>query len=146
MGYIAFDLDGTLAVREKGDSIFKIGAPISRNIQILKDAQARGVKVKIITARSEKQYDKITKWLEKQGITGVEITNKKCSQMSILFDDRAMGVLRNDGTSHIALLKEAAQILEKLYINAFISGGDVKAWLEQFKKAKTEYDENLASW
>ena len=46
--------------------------PIPRNIKLLRDIQKRGVRVVILTARSQSAAEKAVKWLEEHGISGVE--------------------------------------------------------------------------
>jgi hypothetical protein len=139
-GWIAFDFDRTLAVRNSGDNIFKLGAPIPKGIELMKRCVAAGRKVKVLTARSESQWSKLTAWLEKQGIPGVEVTNKKDSRMDILFDDKGCGLVENEGISHMDLLDQAALLLTK----SWVPEEEAKDWIKVYQRARASYDKNLS--
>ena len=105
-GYIAFDLDGTLAHYESG--LFNpevVGEPIAGMVKIAKDWIAKGHEVRIITARMtpqegsdpEKVQKMIGDWTEKHLGQRCIATNVKDFGMILLYDDRAVGVVTNTG-------------------------------------------------
>lgn len=104
MKYIAFDLDGTLAFHGEGDDIDTIGAPIPAMVELAKRFLTDGIEVRIITARVAPEYTDnaeqramIQAWcLEHLGEV-VPVQAHKCGRMERLYDDRAYGVVRNEG-------------------------------------------------
>lgn len=93
------DLDGTLAFHEPGDSIAGIGEPIPAMMERVRQMIDNGERVKIFTARAcdPRQIALIRKWLKRQGLPELEITNIKDYNMVRLFDDRGIGVEANTG-------------------------------------------------
>lgn len=143
MGYIAFDFDKTIAVRNSGDSIFKFGEPIPKTIEFIKFLQSKKRKVRIITARSEKQFAAIKTWLAKQGITDVEVSNTKTSAMDILFDDKGVGIIANEGVTHIEMLARADEFLRDWFLGINIDQKLVEEWLAKYNKVRQQYDKDL---
>lgn len=114
-GWVGFDLDGTLAVYDgfKGPEV--IGEPIPEMIEQVKRFLARGVQVKIFTARvwsppigstsrdRERQTEallakaSIIKWCQEHIGVALEVTCVKDYGMLALFDDRAIQVRMNTG-------------------------------------------------
>ena len=104
MSYIGVDLDGTLAVHEKGADVDHIGAPIPEMVERVKTWLAAGQEVRIITARVALRYedcndqaDMIRDWCEKHLGWILPVQSWKCGGMLTLFDDRAVEVVRNTG-------------------------------------------------
>lgn len=109
MSWVGFDLDGTLAKWEHGDSVQQIGEPIAPMVRICQGFINVGVRVKIMTARVgqrmpndpanfvEKQRDMIRRWTSTHIGYPLEATCEKDFEMALLFDDRAVGVLSNKG-------------------------------------------------
>ena len=93
------DLDGTLVFHEPGDSIAEIGEPIPAMMERVRRMIDNGERVKIFTARAcdPGQAALIRKWLKRQGLPDLEITNVKDYNMIRLFDDRAIQVEANTG-------------------------------------------------
>ncbi len=93
------DLDGTLAFHEPGDSIAEIGEPVPAMIERVRQMINNGERIKIFTARAcdPGQAALIRKWLKRQGLPDLEITNTKDYNMVRLFDDRAIQVEANTG-------------------------------------------------
>lgn len=89
--WIAYDLDGTLAHAGKGNSI---GDPIVPVLERLRADLTAGKRVKIFTARAKnpKAVPGIKRWLKKQGLPDLEVTNEKDGGMEKLYDDRAVPV------------------------------------------------------
>lgn len=111
-GYIAVDLDRTLAYYKSGyylayGSLY-IGEPIEPMVSRVKEWLAQGKTVKILTARirpfpynflpSERKIRKaIKEWSKKHIGQELEITCVKCYKMLELWDDRAVSVQANTG-------------------------------------------------
>lgn len=106
VAWYGFDLDGTLAEHAEGAGIDTIGRPIPTMVERLKQHRADGYQVKIVTARvcdmggidqKARQASMIAAWcLEHLGFEP-EVTNEKDFAMIALYDDRAIGVVRNTG-------------------------------------------------
>jgi len=97
--WVGVDLDGTLAVWGAGSSTERIGPPVPAMLSYVRRMKENGIRVKIFTARAgdPKQIPKIQKWLEKNSLPGLEITNVKDYNMERLYDDRAVQVESNTG-------------------------------------------------
>ncbi len=103
--WIGVDLDGTLSVHRDGqNSPDEIGEPVSAMLERVRGWMEEGISVKIFTARVSgdkadvrraKHY--IKKWLEENGLGGLEITCIKDYGMVELYDDRAVQVGFNTG-------------------------------------------------
>ena len=102
--WIGFDLDGTLAMYG-GVTAGAIGEPIPEIAQLAKRYIESGHLVKIVTARVsasepeevELQTQLIEQWCEEHIGEILEITCRKDYQMLILYDDRAIQVVKNKG-------------------------------------------------
>lgn len=97
--WVGVDLDGTLAQWESGSSIKRIGPPVPKMLALVKKMLSHGIRVKIFTARAGEpsQHGLIAKWLEKNGLPPLEVTNVKDYAMERLYDDRAIQVEKNTG-------------------------------------------------
>jgi hypothetical protein len=100
--WIGVDLDGTLAHYDGWHGADKIGKPIVKMIDIVKQHLADGDKVKIFTARVADDPDGIArkaieKWCQKYLGQTLAITNEKDNGMVKLYDDRAVAVENNSG-------------------------------------------------
>ena len=94
--WIGVDLDGTLAhyTGYKGDD--HVGTPIAPMVQMVKRWLYEGkYEVRIFTARAP--HPAIRKWCKEHLGQVLKITNTKDSGMIALYDDRAVGVKRNEG-------------------------------------------------
>lgn len=110
---IAVDLDGTLAFQLPGKFNPKvIGKPITAMRDRVRRWLADGEQVKIFTARAAdpKNIKYVREWLAKHGFPGLEITNRKTPDITELWDDRAVGIVRNKGTIKSAFSR--ANLLE----------------------------------
>ncbi len=98
-GWIGVDLDGTLAFHDSYSPMIKIGDPVPLMLKRVKNMVEQGHRVKIFTARAQDsdQILLIRKWLLKNGLPSLEITNIKDYNMIKLFDDRAVQVEANTG-------------------------------------------------
>lgn len=103
--WVGFDLDRTMAKREKGDSIKVIGEPIPRMIDLAKSYLASGVKVKIFTARVSVsnpddvlfQTNLIKKFSKQHFGQELEVTCIKDMFCIRIYDDVARQVIANTG-------------------------------------------------
>lgn len=111
---IACDLDGTLAFYDKWRGIEHIGAPIEGTLKRVKAALAAGHNVVIFTARVAPSFSHkddsaeatvhIQNWcLEHVGIA-LEVTAIKHGYFDEFWDDRAVGVAKNEGVARVPLL------------------------------------------
>lgn len=100
-GWIGVDLDGTLAHYDVGLGPDHIGNPVPAMLFRVKQWVAEGREVRIFTARAsiQDQIPPIVAWLERHGIGGLAITNKKDFGMIELWDDRCVRVVQNTGQS-----------------------------------------------
>jgi hypothetical protein len=120
-GWIAVDLDGTLAEYHGWVNTFNIGAPIPLMQERVKKWLAEGRDVRIFTARVDgglvaktiypeipeatvefyKQVDLIVdmiqNWTEKHLGKRLPVTNKKDAGMIELWDDQCVQVIKNTG-------------------------------------------------
>lgn len=95
-GWIGFDLDGTLAQYDgvhRGENY--IGAPIEPMVRLVRKYLAQGRDVRIFTAR--RPHPAIRRFCYENFGKILPITNVKDHEMQALFDDRAVGVKRNEG-------------------------------------------------
>lgn len=94
-GWVGFDLDGTLAYYDgfKGDD--HVGEPIQPMVERVKQMLAEGKDVRIFTAR--KPHPAIRKFCKDNFGKILKITNLKDRHMQALYDDRAVGIRRNEG-------------------------------------------------
>lgn len=96
----AVDLDGTLAHKDPGPfDPNEIGKPIPLMRKLVRLWIRQGHEVRIFTARAAdpKNIPPIKKWLEENGMEGLEVTNKKTPDIDTFYDDRAVAVERNTG-------------------------------------------------
>lgn len=103
-GYIGVDFDGTLAVHEPGSGVDTLGEPIPAMVERVKGWLQAGEKVRIITARvADKYSDRVEQaqliqaWCVKYIGTALKVQAHKCGSMYELWDDRAVGLVRNTG-------------------------------------------------
>ena len=98
-GWIGVDLDGTLAFHDANSPMIRIGKPVPLMLRRVKNMITEGHRVKIFTARAQdsEQIRLIRKWLLKNDLPALEITNIKDYNMIKLFDDRAVQVEPNTG-------------------------------------------------
>jgi hypothetical protein len=110
-GWIAVDLDGTLAHYEGWKGETHIGAPIPKMVARVKAWLAEGKEVKIFTARAYCPDDAtmevkearsvgitcIKDWCEEHIGQRLEVTNIKDYAMIELWDDRAVQVVLSTG-------------------------------------------------
>jgi hypothetical protein len=102
--WIGVDLDGTLARNDVDGWLENIGPPVERMVVRVRNWLAQGKNVKIMTARvSSKNFDArkhrslIEQWCVEHIGTMLPITSEKDSDMTELWDDRAISVEENTG-------------------------------------------------
>ncbi|MBU2704413.1 hypothetical protein KCM76_00340 [Zooshikella marina] len=98
-GWIGVDLDGTLARYDRWRGPEHIGEPIKPMLERVKSWLMQGQEVRIFTARASipEYIPHVERWLEKNGLAGLEITNVKDFRMIELWDDRCVQVMTNKG-------------------------------------------------
>jgi len=99
-GWIGVDLDGTLAEYHEWIHETHIGKPIPLMLERVKLWLAKGIKVKIVTARighGEIAKNAIEDWCKKHIGIIIPITNQKDYGMIELWDDRCVQVEPNTG-------------------------------------------------
>jgi hypothetical protein len=103
-GWIAVDLDGTLAHYE-GGPLLPIGKPVPLMVERVKRWLLTGIEVRIFTARISdpdrrtraKVVEAIDAWCEAHIGQRLQVTNVKDFSMRELWDDRAVQVEPNTG-------------------------------------------------
>jgi hypothetical protein len=100
-GWIAVDLDGTLAHYDNWMGIHHIGEPIPSMVARVKNWVSQGFDVKIFTARVHNEDPEvryyIEQWCDKHLGFVLPITNAKDFDMIELYDDRCVSVEENTG-------------------------------------------------
>jgi len=101
-GWIGVDLDGTIAMYGGWQGADHIGEPIPPMVERVKDWLARGIEVKIFTARVAFDEDgsvrkSIEMWCEKHIGATLPVTCSKDYGMVELWDDRCVQVIPNTG-------------------------------------------------
>lgn len=97
MTWIGVDLDGTLA--KSGAWPDGVGEPIPAMMERVKYWLSDGKTVKIFSARANDpgQVFIVREWLAKHGLRHLELTATKDYEMSQLWDDSAVQVVRDTG-------------------------------------------------
>lgn len=103
-GWIAVDLDGTLAQYDGWKGVEHIGDPVPVMLGRVRSWLADGKEVRIFTARvsgpeadAEKARLIIVAWLGRWGLPPLQVTNVKDFSMIELWDDRCRQVIPNTG-------------------------------------------------
>jgi hypothetical protein len=105
VGWVGFDLDGTLAVQEPWMGPDQIGAPVPAMVERCQQYLRDGVPVKIMTARMsepspvvrDRVLRAIHEWTQLYVGQALPATNIKDYGMIRLYDDRAVQVEHNTG-------------------------------------------------
>jgi FMN phosphatase YigB (HAD superfamily) len=105
--WVGFDLDGTLAHYDEWVDHVSIGEPVPRMVSLLKKYLARGMEVRIFTARGtewrpsdprfKETMNAIEIWCEHHIGQKLPITSAKDLNCVALYDDHAYGVITNTG-------------------------------------------------
>lgn len=100
-GWIGVDLDGTLAMYDQWRGIDHIGEPVPAMVARVQGWLAAGVPVKIMTARCSVCEPGVVRtiedWCEQHIGCRLPVTCQKDFGMLELWDDRAVGVVKNTG-------------------------------------------------
>jgi hypothetical protein len=101
-GWLAVDLDGTLARYDDRQGQYHIGEPVPEMVNRVKGWLASGREVRIFTARvygpdAERQRRAIEQWCRQYIGRVLPITSQKDPGMYEFWDDRAIQVARNTG-------------------------------------------------
>ncbi|MBB5031437.1 hypothetical protein [Prosthecobacter vanneervenii] len=122
-GWIGVDLDGTLARTDTTLHPLQIGPAVLPMLKRVRYWVKTGRTVKIFTARAGDPGSErmIHQWCERHGLPRLEITNRKDHQMIALWDDRAVGVLRNAGVPVVPLPMGLWQIV-RLRLSQMLGG------------------------
>jgi hypothetical protein len=111
--WIGVDFDGTLALEIPGrTNPYELGAPVPAMVERVKTWLVAGIRVKLFTARMaeysvtseyyrdlDKMETLLRAWCLEHIGSELECTNEKDGGMEVLWDDRAVRVLRNLGQS-----------------------------------------------
>lgn len=104
-GWIGVDLDGTLA-RDMGEYHY-VGPPVALMVERVKRYLTQGYEVRVVTARVAPEWDQaeaqrqmIESWCEEHIGQRLTVQAHKTGSMIRLYDDRAVGVIANQG--HLA--------------------------------------------
>lgn len=105
-GWIGVDLDGTLAHFGNWEGIYKIGDPVPLMVDRVKEWVARGIEVRIVTARVGSGQSPLVIWMARIAIrnwckqhlsVALPVTASKDFGMIELWDDRSVQVIPNTG-------------------------------------------------
>ena len=115
-GWIACDLDGTLAYYDIWRGPDHIGHPIPEMMEKVKAKLAEGIEVRIFTARAciPEQIPPVEAWLEENGLGGLKVTNVKDFCMIEQWDDRCKQVIPNTGEFLEKYVLPAANVVAEL--------------------------------
>ncbi|GHB93006.1 hypothetical protein [Cerasicoccus arenae] len=100
--WVGVGLDGVLAERLEERYTGEIGPPIPDMVARIKDwVKYKGIKVRVLTPRASTQEgaDQVRIWLETHHLSYLECTHAKDLHMVEFWDDRAVQVISNLGTS-----------------------------------------------
>ena len=97
--WIGVDLDGTLAMWDGWKGHEHIGEPIPAMLERVKRWIKMDIEVRVFTARASvpEHIEPVEKWLKKNGLGGLRVTNEKDYRMLQLWDDRCVQVIPNSG-------------------------------------------------
>jgi len=105
--WIGVDLDGTLAIDDTEGFVFDhIGPPVPAMLRRVQHWLNEGREVRIVTARvshvwsprdREFQHELIGSWCRKHVGCTLQVTSEKNGHMEVLWDDRAIQVVKNTG-------------------------------------------------
>jgi len=98
-GWIAIDLDGTLAHYDPLHRVSIVGKPIKAMIKQVKQWLAAGIEVRIFTARASDAtlIPPIQQWLVENGLPPLEVTNRRDRDLIQVWDDRVVQIETNTG-------------------------------------------------
>jgi len=104
-GWIGVDLDGTLAHYDHFEGVGIIGEPIPLMVDRVKAWLNQNREVRILTARAasnnehrDEEIKAIAEWTTKHLGQQLVVTSEKDQHMEALYDDKAVQVVKNQGT------------------------------------------------
>jgi TusA-related sulfurtransferase len=94
------DLDGTLAEEHPPETYDKIGPPVPDMVAEIQKEIKNGGEVVVFSARADdpKSIKQIKEWLSENKLPAMRVTNIKEKVASEFWDNRARGVITNQGT------------------------------------------------
>lgn len=97
--WIGVDLDGTLVHFNGWRGFEHVGKPVPAMLKRVREWLDKGYRVKIVTARAAhpEGIPPVRKWLKKQGLEQMEVTNCIDNDLIELWDDRGVQILTNKG-------------------------------------------------
>lgn len=115
IGWIAIDLDGTLASYDPRHGVEQVGRAIPGMIDRVKQWLQAGYEVRVFTARAadETLIPPVQEWLIANSLPALAVTNCRDKQLLQIWDDRAIQVETNTGEV----------ITPRQYISLDLSGG-----------------------
>lgn len=123
--WVGFDFDGTLAKKMDPFDPEACGEPIPKMIKVLRKHLDDGDTCKIFTARASKDKARakrvIQAWLEENDLPKLDVVCEKDPGMVRLYDDRAVSVKEDEGTTKEA--GRAKQIAKGVGVGAGLVGG-----------------------
>lgn len=119
-GWIAVDLDGTLAYYHSWRGLDHIGKPIKAMLERVRGWIAEGYEVRIFTARaaSPELVPPVEAWLKKQKLGGLKVTNELDADCLEVWDDRCVQMIPNMGSPYRSpslLARPRAPLLEEAF-------------------------------
>jgi len=99
-GWIAVDLDGTLAHYDPEHGVEIVGRPIEPIVYRIQRWLAMGIEVRIFTARASRAdlIPPLQDWLGEIGLGQLAITNRRDTDLLQIWDDRVVQLEMNTGT------------------------------------------------
>lgn len=112
-GWIGVDLDGTLSRVDPAMPPQHIGPAVPLMLKRVRYWIKTGRTVKIFTARADdpQNVQLVHQWCVRHGLPRLEVTNRKDHRMIALWDDRAVGVVRNAGVPLMPLPMSCWQLM-----------------------------------
>lgn len=109
--WVAFDLDGTLAMTMDPFDPGKVGKPIPKMMKVLRRHLDAGDKVKILTARAAGGSDvsAVKSWLKENDLPDLDVTCEKDPGCTKIYDDLAVSVKTDEGSTKEASVDTRGQ-------------------------------------
>lgn len=119
-GWIAVDLDGTLAYYHSWRGLDHIGKPVKAMLERVRRWLEEGYEVRIFTARasSPELIAPVEAWLKKQKLPALIVTNELDADCIELWDDRCVQLIEDSGMplrSASILSRPRAPLLEDAF-------------------------------
>lgn len=119
-GWIAVDLDGTLAYYHSWRGLEHIGKPVKSMLERVRNWIKEGYEVRVFTARASSPdlIAPIEAWLKKHKIGGLKVTNELDADCLEIWDDRCVQLISDTGLpyrSASVLARPRAPLLEEAF-------------------------------